>query len=77
MRSSVLALSVLAISLPQVALCNDPVVFPLKLTWEKGAPDGFERYQVFLNGEFPGPKLEINEGDCVEVCSASQNWRGH
>jgi hypothetical protein len=68
MRNSLLALSLLAISLPRVALCWNPVVFPLKLTWEKGAPDGFERYQIFMNGEFPGPKLELNEGDDVEVC---------
>jgi hypothetical protein len=69
MRTSTLALSMLAVSLPRVALCWNPVVFPLKLTWEKGAPDGFERYQIFMNGEFPGPKLELNEGDDVEVGS--------
>jgi hypothetical protein len=68
MRSSQLVLSLLAINLPRVALCSNPVVFPLTLTWEKGAPDGFERYQIYMNGEFPGPKLELNEGDDVEVC---------
>jgi hypothetical protein len=75
MRSSQLVLGLLAISLPRVAL-SVQVVFPLTLTWEKGAPDGFERYQIFMNGEFPGPKLELNEGDDAEVCRTKQEWRG-
>lgn len=41
--------------------------FNLKLTWEMGAPDGFERPMYKINGHFPGPLLELDEGDDVEV----------
>jgi FtsP/CotA-like multicopper oxidase with cupredoxin domain len=41
--------------------------FDLTLTWEKGAPDGYERDLFKINGQFPGPLLEINEGDDVEI----------
>ncbi|MBE3042709.1 multicopper oxidase domain-containing protein [Candidatus Bathyarchaeota archaeon] len=41
--------------------------FELTLTWEKHAPDGFERDMIIVNGEFPAPLLEINQGDDVEV----------
>jgi FtsP/CotA-like multicopper oxidase with cupredoxin domain len=41
--------------------------FNLTLTWEKGAPDGFERNMFKINGQFPGPLLEMNEGDHVEI----------
>jgi hypothetical protein len=42
------------------------VTFPVTLTWEKGAPDGFEREMILMNGQFPGPTLSITEGDDVE-----------
>ncbi|KAG4414496.1 hypothetical protein IFR04_012373 [Cadophora malorum] len=38
---------------------------------KKGAPDGFERDMIFTNGQYPGPTLNIQEGDNVEVRSAS------
>lgn len=41
--------------------------FDLTLTWEKHAPDGFEREMILTNGQFPGPLLEMNYGDDVEV----------
>ncbi|KAJ5908082.1 hypothetical protein N7495_000764 [Penicillium taxi] len=41
--------------------------FELNLTWEASAPDGFERMQVLINGQFPGPPLIVDEGDHVEV----------
>lgn len=44
-----------------------PVIFPVRLTWGKGAPDGFERDMIFTNGQFPGPLLSLEEGDDVEV----------
>lgn len=48
--------------------CNgEPRKFELTLTWEKHAPDGFEREMALINGGFPGPLMEINEGDDVEV----------
>ncbi|KAJ9298682.1 hypothetical protein DTO271G3_3649 [Paecilomyces variotii] len=42
------------------------VPFELNLTWEVGAPDGNPREMVFMNGQFPGPELRIDEGDNVE-----------
>ncbi|KAH8668393.1 multicopper oxidase [Xylariales sp. PMI_506] len=42
-------------------------LFNLTLTWETGAPDGFEREMYKINGQFPGPLLELNEGDNVAV----------
>lgn len=47
--------------------CEKIVVFPITLTWEKGSPDGFERDMIFTNGQYPGPTLNIEEGDNVEV----------
>jgi FtsP/CotA-like multicopper oxidase with cupredoxin domain len=41
--------------------------FKLELTWGKGAPDGYERDMIFINGQFPGPLLEIPQGDWVEI----------
>ena len=71
MRFSILSLSLLATSVASLALgddCLEIVRFPLTLTWEKGAPDGFGRDMIFMNGQFPGPTLEMNEGASVEVC---------
>lgn len=39
----------------------------LELTWGTGAPDGHEREMIFINGEYPGPLLDIQQGDWVEV----------
>lgn len=46
---------------------NGPRKFELTLTWEKHAPDGFEREMILVNGQFPGPLLELNQGDDVEI----------
>lgn len=54
-------LSLAAVSL--ASTCS----FKLELTWEKGAPDGFERDMIFINGQYPGPLLEIQQDDWVEV----------
>jgi len=37
------------------------------VTWEKGAPDGFSRNHFKINGQFPGPTLELEEGNDVWV----------
>ncbi|KAH6686973.1 multicopper oxidase [Plectosphaerella plurivora] len=42
-------------------------VFNLTLTWETVAPNGVEREMIHVNGQFPGPTLELFEGDDVEV----------
>ncbi len=67
MRIFLLCFSFLATNLASLALGERTVRFSITLTWEKGAPDGFERYMIFINGKFPGPTLEIDEGDNVEV----------
>ncbi|KAF2203598.1 hypothetical protein GQ43DRAFT_357363, partial [Delitschia confertaspora ATCC 74209] len=41
--------------------------FTLKLTWKKGAPDGFERNIIFINDQFPGPILVLDQGDDVQI----------
>lgn len=43
------------------------VHFDLDLTWQKGAPDGNVRELVFMNDQFPGPELRLDQGDDVEV----------
>lgn len=50
------------------ALEKPPVKkFELDLTWSSRAPDGVEREQILVNGQFPGPPLIFEEGDDVEV----------
>ncbi|KAK4216910.1 Cupredoxin [Rhypophila decipiens] len=41
--------------------------FEFTVTWEKYAPDGFSRDMILINGLFPGPSLEMDQGDEVEV----------
>jgi FtsP/CotA-like multicopper oxidase with cupredoxin domain len=41
--------------------------FELNVTWESWAPDGVQRQQTLINGQFPGPPLIMDEGDDVEV----------
>lgn len=45
------------------------VHFDLSLTWEMGAPDGNVREMIFMNNQFPGPELRLDQGDDVEVSS--------
>jgi FtsP/CotA-like multicopper oxidase with cupredoxin domain len=46
---------------------GQPREFEFTITKEKKAPDGFEREFIVVNGQFPGPHIEINEGDDVEI----------
>ncbi|KAF5005330.1 hypothetical protein FDECE_8226 [Fusarium decemcellulare] len=41
--------------------------FDLKVTWEEHAPDGFSRQMLLVNGQSPGPVLEIDQDDWVVV----------
>ena len=43
------------------------VPFDVDLTWESKAPDGNARQMILTNGQFPGPTLELDYGDEVEV----------
>lgn len=74
MRNTFLSLGLLTSSLASFACANGkgPVVFPVTLTWAKGAPDGFEREMIFVNGQMPGPTLHLEEGDDVEFIVENQ-----
>lgn len=54
-----------------MARANGPRQFHLTVTWDKHAPDGFSRNMIRINGQFPGPVIEVDEGD--EVWVAVQN----
>ncbi|KAK0648461.1 multicopper oxidase [Cercophora newfieldiana] len=64
-------LSVLVVAWAATAATTDrpgkPKTFELTFTWEKHAPDGFKKEMILTNGKFPGPVLELNHGDDVEV----------
>lgn len=61
-RSLMLASSLLA----QTSYAKKTVQFSLSLTWENAAPDGFEKKIIKMNGQFPGPALNVDEGDDIE-----------
>ncbi|KAI0973814.1 multicopper oxidase [Xylaria arbuscula] len=46
---------------------SGPRKFDLTVTWEKHAPNGVSRNMVLVNGQSPGPLIEVNEGDEVWV----------
>jgi FtsP/CotA-like multicopper oxidase with cupredoxin domain len=52
-----------------LALLVQPAIvnFQLDLTWGWGAPDGTSRQMVLMNGAFPGPQLNVEYGDQVQV----------
>ncbi|KAG6366543.1 hypothetical protein INS49_000720 [Diaporthe citri] len=49
--------------------CEEPSTrhFDFTVTWAQNAPDGVERNMFMVNGQFPGPKLELIQGDNVVV----------
>ena len=49
-----------------LSLCAH-VFFEITLTWETKAPDGQPRKVILTNGQFPGPQLNLDYGDDVEV----------
>ncbi|KAF9508507.1 multicopper oxidase [Hydnum rufescens UP504] len=38
-----------------------------RLSWAIGAPDGFYRKMMVVNGLFPGPLIEANQGDTIII----------
>ncbi|KAI5363187.1 putative multicopper oxidase, type 1, multicopper oxidase, copper-binding, cupredoxin [Septoria linicola] len=40
--------------------------FAIEASWGSGAPDGFERQMILVNGTSPGPALIVDQGDDVE-----------
>jgi FtsP/CotA-like multicopper oxidase with cupredoxin domain len=43
------------------------VFFPITLTWSNRTVAGVTRPVISINGQFPGPPLELNQGDNVQV----------
>ncbi len=37
--------------------------YTLELKWSVGAPDGFQRAHITVNGQTPGPTIKANVGD--------------
>ncbi|KAL5611140.1 hypothetical protein FOBRF1_007257 [Fusarium oxysporum] len=62
-----LLLPLLLLLRPHVFARQDERVFDLILTWEPYAPDGFKRDMILVNGQSPGPVIELTEGDDVQV----------
>lgn len=48
-------------------VCGARVHFDLDLTWKVGAPNGQERQMIFVNEQFPGPPMVLDQGDDVTV----------
>lgn len=76
-----LALPLVAADIEDVG--DKPRKFEYTITWEKGSPDGFEREMAFINGRFPGPVIEANQGDNIEIVVTNQmpfnttiHWHG-
>ena len=42
-------------------------VFDWTVTWDDFAPDGVSRKMLLVNDQSPGPVLEVNQGEIVEV----------
>lgn len=41
--------------------------YDFKLSYAAGSPSGFERRMTTVNAQFPGPLIEANVGDWIEV----------
>jgi FtsP/CotA-like multicopper oxidase with cupredoxin domain len=70
-----MALAILPVSLGRPgghSQRNVPRIFDLTVTREKRAPNGFSREMILVNGQSPGPLLEMNEGDEVWVTVHNQ-----
>lgn len=62
-----LALGLTTLSSAVFATKDCDKTFEFTLTVGKWAPDGVERDMVLVNGAFPGPTIEVNQGDKVDV----------
>ena len=61
------ALASVASAFPSPLSAISPRVFDFTLTWEDTAPDGAQRKAVPVNGMYPGPVLEANQGEKIRV----------
>jgi hypothetical protein len=39
------------------------------------APDGVKKPGILINGQFPGPLIEANWGDIIQVRGSITEWR--
>lgn len=61
-----IVLAFLSLSIFYAPASSNP--FTLDLTWESSSPDGGpQRELIKINGRFPGPLLEVYQGDWVEM----------
>ena len=60
-----------AFALFALAFCSSSFAatrqFSVELEWANASPDGFEKQQIMVNGQSPGPALVIDQDDDVEV----------
>ncbi|PLW20584.1 hypothetical protein PCANC_06544 [Puccinia coronata f. sp. avenae] len=54
---------------PNHVITNKPrtLNYTFVVTNQTGAPDGFMRSMLVINGQYPGPLIEANEGDTINV----------
>ena len=62
-----LAIGVCRASRPPPLSPGQPRSFDLTITKQRMNPYGIARDLLVANGQFPGPHLEINEGEEVEI----------
>ncbi|KAI0841088.1 putative multicopper oxidase [Hypoxylon sp. FL0890] len=46
---------------------NQVRTYDWTIVYKEGDPDGIVKSMMTINGQFPGPLMEVNEGDVVEV----------
>lgn len=51
---------------------KEPVRFEITLTWEDHEVAGLNRKTILSNGQFPGPILQLQQGDDVEFVVKNQ-----
>ncbi|KAG8702800.1 laccase, multicopper oxidase, benzenediol:oxygen oxidorectuctase [Ceratobasidium sp. 423] len=71
---------------PDFKITNEPTTreYNWTISMQEGAPDGFYRQMLVVNGQYPGPVIEANEGDTIIVnvkneiphVGTSLHWHG-
>ncbi|CAE7115185.1 unnamed protein product [Rhizoctonia solani] len=71
---------------PDFKITDEPTTreYNFTISMREGAPDGFYRQMLVVNGQYPGPTIEANEGDTIIVhvkneipnLGTSLHWHG-
>ncbi|CAE6536307.1 unnamed protein product [Rhizoctonia solani] len=71
---------------PDFKITDEPTTreYNWTISMQEGAPDGFYRQMLVVNGQYPGPTIEANEGDTIIVhvkneiprIGTSLHWHG-